>query len=145
MSDGGGLARRRDPVGRLLDAIERGTVVPPGLFDAEAVLDATVPNWRYTRYGEEAVRETMAEWYCHRGTLESLSRTPLPAGELVEFTFHWEEDGVAHAAHQIHVLTLDGGRIVADTVFCGGRWPAPLLACEAGAPACAWPPPAPVR
>ncbi len=37
-----------------------------------------------------------------------------------------------HASHHCHVLTidpfLDGGRIVADQVWCGGRWPAALLA-----------------
>jgi hypothetical protein len=134
---------RDDPVGRLLAAIESGSATPPGVFSADAVLDATVPNWRYTVHGEEPVRETMSEWFRHRGHYESLYRTPLPTGELVEFTVDWEEDGVVHAAHQIHVLRLDGGRIVADTVFCGGRWPAPLLAemREAQAPsACAWAP-----
>jgi hypothetical protein len=28
----------------------------------------------------------------------------------------------------MHLLTLAGGLIVADTVMCGGRWPAGLLA-----------------
>ena len=36
--------------------------------------------------------------------------------------------GVRHAAHQVHLLTVDGDRITRDTVFCGGRWPAALLA-----------------
>lgn len=30
--------------------------------------------------------------------------------------------------NHMHRLTVRGGRIVADTVFCGGRWPASLLA-----------------
>jgi hypothetical protein len=32
------------------------------------------------------------------------------------------------AAHHLHLLTVRDGLIVADTVFCGGRWPASLLA-----------------
>jgi hypothetical protein len=52
----------------------------------------------------------------------------VPSGELVEFTFRWLEDGVAHAVHQAHVVKVAGGRIVSDTVWCGGRWSATLLA-----------------
>ena len=33
-----------------------------------------------------------------------------------------------HAAHQAHVLAVREGRIVRDQVWCGGRWPASLLA-----------------
>ena len=40
----------------------------------------------------------------------------------------WSEDGVPHAAHHLHVLTVRDDRIVSDMVFCGGRWPASLLA-----------------
>jgi hypothetical protein len=37
--------------------------------------------------------------------------------------------GVPHAARQAHVLELDGeGRIAHDHMWCGGRWPATLLA-----------------
>jgi hypothetical protein len=57
-----------------------------------------------------------------------LKRTPLPDGELVEFTLAWTEDGVAHACHQAHILQLRDNRVSADTAFCGGRWPASLIA-----------------
>ena len=33
-----------------------------------------------------------------------------------------------HAGHHLHVLTVRDDRIVSDMVFCGGRWPAALLA-----------------
>ncbi len=48
--------------------------------------------------------------------------------EIVEYTLSWSENGVPHAGHHLHVLTVRDDRIVADTVFCGGRWPASLLA-----------------
>ena len=51
-------------------------------------------------------------------------------GELVEYTLSWEEGGVPHVAHHLHVLTVDPAtdRITQDRVFCGGRWPAELIA-----------------
>ena len=123
-----------DPVDRLLTAVETGTPLPSGLFTPDAALDATVPNWRFTRHGEAAVREQLSGWYRDPGRFESVSRTPLPdGGALVEFTLTWEEGGVPHACHQVHVLRFEGSRIAADTMFCGGRWPASLLADMAAA------------
>jgi hypothetical protein len=46
----------------------------------------------------------------------------------VEYTLSWTENGVPHAGHHVHLLTVRNDQIVADTVFCGGRWPAALLA-----------------
>jgi len=31
-------------------------------------------------------------------------------------------------SHQVHLITVDGDGISRDTVSCGGRWPAVLLA-----------------
>jgi hypothetical protein len=50
------------------------------------------------------------------------------ASEVVEYTLSWSENGVPHAGHHMHLLTVRDDLIVADTVFCGGRWPAALLA-----------------
>jgi hypothetical protein len=110
-------------------AIESASI--PGLaevFTEQAVVDATVPNWRFTIRGEAAIKEEFARWFADPGRFEELRRTPLPNGELVEFVLAWEEDGVPHACHQAHRLEIAGGRITKDTVFCGGRWPASLLA-----------------
>jgi hypothetical protein len=117
-----------EPVDQLLAAIEAGTAPPPGVFADDALLDATVPNWRFSVRGGEAVRDQLSGWYRDPGHFEELRRTPLPDGELVEFTLAWEEQGVPHAGHQAHVLRLDDGRITTHTVFCGGRWSASLLA-----------------
>ncbi len=115
-------------VDRLTAAIEAGVRIEHGVFAAGAVVDATVPNWRWTIRGAEAILDTFAAWFADPGRFESLRRTPLPDGELLEFTLTWQENGVPHACHQAHRLTLRDGGIVEDTVFCGGRWPAGLLA-----------------
>ena len=60
----------------------------------------------------------------------TLRRYPVEGGsaEVIEYTLSWTENGVPHAGHHLHVLTVRDDRIVSDMVFCGGRWPAALLA-----------------
>jgi hypothetical protein len=123
------------PVDAFLDAVTRATIPETDAWTPDAVVDATVPNWRFSVRGADAIRAEFAQWFRDPGRFESLERTPLPDGELVEYVLAWEEDGVPHAVHHLHRLRLDNDRIVAHTVFCGGRWPAALLAQmeEAGA------------
>jgi hypothetical protein len=121
-----------DTIDALLAGIEAGAV-PTEVFSQDAVLDATVPNWRYTILGATAVQAEFSRWYADPGIFEELHRTPLTDGELVEFTLAWEEAGVTHKCHQAHVIRLSDGRVAFDTAFCGGRWPAPLLAEMASA------------
>jgi hypothetical protein len=120
------------PIGAILAGIEAGGV-PDGVFCDEALLDATVPNWRFTTKGATAVYAEPSRWYADPGAFEDLRRTPLSDGELVEFTLTWNEDGVPHMCHQAHILRLGGRQIASDTAWCGGRWPAPLIAEMAAA------------
>jgi hypothetical protein len=114
-------------VDELVAGIEAGAV-PAGVFSDDAVLDATVPNWRFSVRGGERVQAQLSRWFADPGHFEELSRIPLPDGELVEFTLTWDEHGVAHRCHQVHILRLESGRVSSDTAFCGGRWPASLFA-----------------
>jgi ketosteroid isomerase-like protein len=117
-----------DPVATLLAAVQAGQPVSSQTLADDVVLDATVPNWRFALRGAERVRDQFAHWYADPGEFENLSRTPIPGGELVEFILTWNEAGVPYAAHQVHVIEIADGRIAKDTVFCGGRWDAGLLA-----------------
>ena len=124
-----------EAVTRLLTQIESGAGIDPGLFTPDATVDAVVPNWRMSMSGGAAIVEQLSGWYAAPGRFEDVSRTALPDGELVELTLTWTEDGIFHTARQSHHLTVDAtsGCISADRVWCGGRWPAPLLAEMAGA------------
>jgi len=127
--DGAAMATTMTDTGvvdRFLHGVEAGAL-PAGVFAETAVLDATVPNWRFSVHGGEAVHTQLSHWFADPGGFEELRRTPLPDGELVEFTLSWAEDGVPYTCHQAHILRVAGGRIQADTAFCGGRWPAELL------------------
>jgi ketosteroid isomerase-like protein len=115
-------------VDRFLAAIEGAAIEGCDAFSPEVRLDATVPNWRFSARGEGAVRAELARWYADAGSFEELRRTPVPNGELVEFTLRWQEGGAPFAAHQAHIIEVADGRVSSDRVWCGGRWPATLLA-----------------
>jgi len=116
-------------VDRFVAAVEAGRRLDGDSLHPEVALDATVPNWRFHRRGADAVASELAGFYDLPGHLEQIRRVSMPGGELVELTRSWVEDGVPHLSHQAHVLDLaPDGRIVRDTLFCGGRWPADLLA-----------------
>ncbi len=115
-------------------AAVRGDHQTPDIWAEDAGLDAVVPNWRMTVRGRSAIDRQLRGWFRDPGSFEELRRHPTPAGEVVEFTLTWVEDGVPHAARQAHVLELDSaGRISHDSMWCGGRWPASLLAEMAAA------------
>ncbi len=116
-----------DPVGTFLAGIE-GASLPGDIFCEDIVLDATVPNWRFRVQGAAAVRDELGKWYADLGHFGEIRRNRIDDGELVEFTLSWQESGVPRACHQAHVIKLRDDRIASDTVFCGGRWPEPLLA-----------------
>lgn len=117
----------RSVVSRFVTAVERAAM-PEDLFSDDAVLDATVPNWRFSVRGAAAVRAELSRWYADEGRFLDVSRRPIDEGELVEFTLSWNEAGTPHTCHQAHILRLVGDRIARDTAFCGGRWPASLVA-----------------
>ena len=141
-------------VEQFLNAIENATIPACGVWSADATLDATVPNWRLHAAGADAIRTEYARWFADPGHFDELRHYPVGgadgaaggggaadgvdgaaggaagggASDLIEYTLSWSENGVPHAAHHMHLLTVRDGRIVADTVMCGGRWPASLLA-----------------
>jgi hypothetical protein len=127
-------------IDKFLQAIENAAIGSCGAWSADATLDATVPNWRMHVLGPDAIRAEYARWFADPGRFEELRRYPVSdsgaegsategsATEVVEYTLSWSENGVPHAAHHLHVLTVRDDLIVSDTVFCGGRWPAALLA-----------------
>jgi hypothetical protein len=117
-----------NPIDRFLAAVEAATIPTCDAWAAEAAVDATVPNWRFEVRGADAIRAEYARWFAFPATFEHLRREPLPDGELVEYVVTWAENGVPHAAHHVHIFGVDGGEIVSDTVMCGGRWSASLLA-----------------
>jgi hypothetical protein len=115
-------------VDRFLDAVRNATIDDCDAWAPDVRLDATVPNWRMYRHGVDDLRATYRGWFADPGEFETLRRIPIPGGEVVDYLLAWSEDGVPHTAHHLHLIEVEGDRIVADTVMCGGRWPAALMA-----------------
>ncbi len=116
-------------VDALLEGVSSGTGVPVGLFAPDAVLDATVPGWRFPVRGADAVARQYSGWFTQPAVFEELERLAVHGGEVVTYLITWVEGGIPHAAHHCHVLRFaPNGCIAADRFFCGGRWPAGLLA-----------------
>jgi len=118
----------RDAVSDLIAAMAAGTGVPSDLFTDDARLDATVPNWRFKTLGAGAVARELSNWYRHPGRIERLGSHEVAEGVALEINLTWNDGEVPHAAHQLHLIRIDDDRIATDTLFCGGRWPADLLA-----------------
>jgi hypothetical protein len=117
-----------DAVTRFIRAVETASIAAAAAFAPEVVLDATVPNWRFTVRGSERVEAELGGWFSDPGRFEELSVTPVPAGALVQFVLTWEEAGEPHMCHQAHLLEVAGDLITRDTAWCGGRWGAALQA-----------------
>jgi hypothetical protein len=120
---------------KFLQAIETAAIPGCDVWSADATLDATVPGWRLHAAGAAAIRAEYARWFADPGHFDELRRYTVQDGtapggptEVVEYTLSWTENGVPHAGHHLHLLTVRDDRIVSDMVFCGGRWPAALLA-----------------
>lgn len=115
-------------VDRFLNAVRTGAIDDCDVWAPDVLLDATVPNWRLRRHGVDQLRSTYRSWFADPGYFEELRRIPFPTGEVVEYLLAWSEHGVPHTAHHLHVIEVADDRITKDTVLCGGRWPAGLMA-----------------
>jgi hypothetical protein len=64
----------------------------------------------------------------------SVERHRIDGGEVVRYLQQGEVKGVTFLVHHVHLLRLEGDRIAADTVFCGGQW-GPEAVAQMGAAA----------
>jgi len=116
-----------DPIGAFLTAVQAAAIHETDVYAEDAVLDATVPNWRFRAVGPEAIKAEYARWFTEPVTFAALERIPVPDGEFVIYEHEWLQHGVRHRGHHAHRLVVRDGRIASDTVWCGGKWPEPLL------------------
>jgi hypothetical protein len=120
-------------VDRFLDGIRAGKL-PADLYTADARLDATVPGWRFQAQGPIAILAEYQGWYFTPSELLSVERHTVDGGEVVRYLQQGQVKGTTFLVHHMHLLKLDGDRISADTVFCGGQW-GPEAVAQMGAAA----------
>ena len=116
-----------DPISDFLKAVEAAAIDETAVYADDAVLDATVPNWRLHAVGQQAIKAEYTKWFSSPATFVALERVPVPDGELVMYEHEWVQDGVRHRGHHAHHLVVRDPKIASDTVWCGGKWAEPLL------------------
>lgn len=114
-------------IDRFLEAVRKAGFADTDVFAPDAVSDSTPPMWRLQVRGAAELRVQYSKWFDQPAELTELRRTPLPDGELLEYTRQWSQNSVPHRAHHIHRLTVADDAIVEDAHWCGGRWPQSLL------------------
>jgi hypothetical protein len=88
----------------------------------DALLDATVPHWRFQVRGRDALLDLLdaEELRKPERRLAQLRTTPTDAGLLVEVEQRSTEGGEDRWFREVHHLRCDGGLVVEHGVWCSG-------------------------
>lgn len=108
-------------VQRFLASVVSGRL-PLDLYAPDAVLDATVPGWRFQAHGPDAIVEEYSRWFTGPCRLHTIEQHALPDGALVRYVQDYDLGPASITTHHMHRLTIVDERITRDVVFCGGRW-----------------------
>lgn len=92
------------------------------VYAPEALLDANVPQWRFQRRGVEAIAAQYRDWYPEPVRLVEWAPTATPFGAVVEQAEWTVVEGEETYTRSVHLLHVDGGRIVRHLLYCTGRW-----------------------
>lgn len=115
-------------IDRLLAVVTGARPAGVDVYAVDAELDAVVPGWRFAVCGATAIADQLGDWFRCPAALEELECRSTAGGAVLTYTVTWEEQGVPHAGRHVHVLSIVDDLVVRDQFWCGGRWPAPLLA-----------------
>lgn len=92
------------------------------VYASSALLDANVPQWRFQRRGVEAIVAQYRDWYPEPVRLVEWTPTPTAFGAVVEQAEWTVVGGEETYTRSVHLLQVDGGRIVRHVLYCTGRW-----------------------
>jgi ketosteroid isomerase-like protein len=104
------------------------------LYRADALLDVSVPQWRYQLQGREAIREALVE---EAGQLTGDARvtgqrsTRTDDGVVVELEVRFVQDGEERQWREVHVFHTDGTAITEHVNYSTGVWDAATIARQA--------------
>ncbi len=110
---------------RYRDAVEAGDLAALAeLYHPDVLLDAHVPNWRFQVVGRTEVARFTGSGLPAPGRFTTFEVEPTANGDLlVQLQWHQLTDrGPGATSRQLHLLRLDDGRIVEQTLFCAGVW-----------------------
>ena len=104
------------------------------LYRPDALLDVSVPQWRYQLQGREAIRQALAEELAPlvggaRVTGQRATRTD--DGVVVELEVRFVQDGEERQWREVHLFHTDGTAITEHLNYCTGVWDAATIARQA--------------
>ncbi len=92
------------------------------VYAPDAMLDANVPQWRFQRKGVDEIVAQHRDWYPGPVRLVDWVPTATEFGAVVEQA-DWVGDGADEVySRSVHVLHVEGDRIVRHVMYCTGRW-----------------------
>lgn len=104
------------------------------LYRPDALLDVSVPQWRYQLQGAAAIAEQWREELAPAagsGWVASLRETPTADGVAVEVEVHFTLDGEERMWREVHLVHTDGEAITEHVSYCTGIWDAATIARHA--------------
>lgn len=90
-----------------------------GLYAPEALLDVTLPAWRFQLRGPDAIRSQFRAWYEVPARILRWDVRSADWGAVIEAE-ELHEDGI-YFRYTYH-LTIEDDRIARHLVFCPGAW-----------------------
>jgi hypothetical protein len=104
------------------------------LYRADALLDVSVPQWRFQLQGQAAIRQWLREEIDAvggAGRVAGWRVTPTFDGLVVEWEVRFTRDGEEHLWREVHLFHTDGEAITEHVNYCTGIWDAATIARQA--------------
>ena len=104
------------------------------LYRPDALIDVSVPQWRFQLRGRDAVRElfrTDLALVRDSGRVSGWRETPTADGLVVEWEVRFVAEGEERLFREVHVFRTDGVAITEHADYCTGIWDAATIARQA--------------
>ena len=104
------------------------------LYRPDALLDVSVPQWRYQLQGREAIRQALAEDLAPivgSARVTEQRATPTEDGVVVELEVRFVQAGEERQWREVHLFHTDGTAITEHLNYCTGVWDAATIARQA--------------
>lgn len=104
------------------------------LYRADALFDASVPQWRYQLKGREAITEKLAEEAATMGPQARVTDwrvTPIDDGIVVQMEVSFTDGGEECLWREVDLFHTDGEFITEHVNYCTGIWDAATIARQA--------------
>ena len=92
------------------------------VYAEDALFDCNVPEWRFQRKGLGEIAVQYRDWYPEPPRRLEWKETPTDFGAVVEQADWTSEGGEEQYSRSLHLLHVDGGRIVRHVLYCTGWW-----------------------